>query len=69
MYENNANPRNEGMSVNLFSFGNFLISGMLTIDVYGKYGFTKIDYFQKFSIGSYAQIFIGDYLIVEALDF
>ncbi len=60
---------NRCLSVNLFSFGNFLISGMLTIDVYGKYGFIKIDFFQKFSIGSYAQIFTGDYLTVEALDF
>ncbi len=42
---------------------------MFTIDVYGKHGFIKIDIFQKFSIGSYAQIFRGDYLIVEALDF
>ena len=41
---------------------------MLTIDVYGKYGLIKIDFFQKFSIEWYAQIFIRDYLIVEALD-
>ena len=42
-----ANVEKTGFKVSeVVSFGKFLISGMLTIDVYGKYGLIKIDFFQ-----------------------